>query len=177
MPAMETLAALRARLRNSSVLHGTRMPPVWRIWELIRRLRPCVCVALLDLDLFKKVNDRCGACGGRRGSPHAWRDRLTSRCPRRDIIAHRGRRRVRRDLQCSRSASSGEGSRTHPQSVAHEWRSGRIEVASHRQRGYVTVHAGIQLSPQQAMAAADRFSRQAKEQGRDRTLGGPYAGG
>ena len=65
------------------------------------------------------------------------------------------------------------------QSVAHhDWRSRRDRnwqvTAS---AGYVTVDAGIQLSPQEAMAAADRFLRQAKEQGRDRTLGGPYAVG
>jgi diguanylate cyclase (GGDEF)-like protein len=40
--------------------------------------------------------------------------------------------------------------------------------------GYVTVNPGTPLTPHEAMAAADRFLRQAKQEGRDRTVGGAY---
>ena len=58
--------------------------------------------------------------------------------------------------------------------VAHTFAIRRHEVASDRQRRLRDARTGNPVLPQEAMAAADRFLRQAKEQGRDRTVGGPY---
>jgi diguanylate cyclase (GGDEF)-like protein len=65
------------------------------------------------------------------------------------------------------------------QSAAHtvEDPSGGVAIRVTASAGYVTLEPGTRLTPPEAMAAADRFLRQAKERGRDRTVGEPYAVG
>jgi len=133
-----------------------------------------LCVALLDLDLFKHVNDRFGHAAGDSvlGAVSA---RLAAGVRQRDVVARVGGDEFAVILgglepdQAGRVVERVRRSATH--AIADP--SGAVWQVT-ASAGYVTVLPGTQLTPQDAMAAADRCLREAKEQGRDRTIGAPY---
>jgi diguanylate cyclase (GGDEF)-like protein len=136
-----------------------------------------MCVALLDLDLFKSVNDRLGHVVG----DDVLRTvgvRLKGGVRERDAVARVGGDEFAVILSGLEPDQADKVVERIRQLVAHTISD---QAGAHWQvtasAGYVTVNPGIQLLPQEAMAAADWFLRQAKEQGRDRSVGGPYTVG
>lgn len=130
------------------------------------------CVALLDLDLFKRVNDQLG---------HGTGDdvlrtvglRLQSGVRARDAVARVGGDEfavILTGVDAQQAAHVVERIR---QGVSHTL-GGPADAALvvTASAGYVTLEAGTRLTPLEAMAAADKYLRQAKQQGRNQTIGG-----
>ncbi len=132
------------------------------------------CVALLDLDHFKHINDQLGHAAGDQVL-RAVGGRLQRGVREQDAVARVGGDEfamVFHSLGPDQAASVVDRVR---QGVAHTV-TGPTGAAYPvtATAGYVTITPGTQVTPSEAMSAADRFLRQGKQLGRDRTVGGPY---
>jgi diguanylate cyclase (GGDEF)-like protein len=132
------------------------------------------CVAILDLDFFKHVNDQLG---------HVIGDGVLREVARRLVAGVRGRDVVARvggdefavilcPIDPEWAAVVVERIRRHLAQDAPADATTVVRVTA--SAGYVTLAPGSSPDPQAAMVAADRFLHQAKVEGRDRSVGGPY---
>lgn len=131
------------------------------------------CVAMLDLDCFKHVNDQLGHAIGDEVLREVAR-RLVAGVREQDVVARVGGDEFAVILSVvdpERAAVVVERIRRR---LAHDAPADATTVVRvTASAGYVTLEPGSSPGPQEAMAAADRFLRQAKGEGRDRTVGGP----
>ncbi|MHB8969097.1 MAG: GGDEF domain-containing protein [Pirellulaceae bacterium] len=134
------------------------------------------CVGLLDLDCFKNINDLHGHTVGDEVLRAVAR-RLAAGVRERDVVARVGGDEFAVILSAVESAQAAVVVERIRRLVGHHAEEGvgsRLQVTA--SAGYATLGPGSSVEPQEAMVAADRFLRQAKAAGRDRTLGGPFVG-
>jgi diguanylate cyclase (GGDEF)-like protein len=169
-----------SRLAMTDPLTGLANRRAWER-ELRVRLRPAAqqraagqCLAILDVDLFKQVNDRAGFVEGDRllaAIAAALRDSVRAD----DFLARLGGDEFGLLLaNVDEQAAAGivERVRSRPPDEV-QFQGSPVHLSA----GYIVFTVGRRLDPAVLVAAADQALRAAKQQGRDRAIAAPSISG